>query len=176
MSSITQPRLSRRELLKLGAGASLLLTTAGMTASLTGCSSSQPASDFQVLRSSDLPILSAIFPALIGPHPAMPAQLGAALQQLDFSLAHMSTQVHRDVHELLDLLSMTAIRGPLTGIWSSWDKADPEQVRQFLQRWRDSRLAMLRQGHTALNQLLLMAWYALPASWDSVEYPGPPSI
>ncbi|TVP93404.1 MAG: twin-arginine translocation pathway signal protein [Pseudomonadaceae bacterium] len=176
MSSITQARLSRRELLKLGAGASLVLTTAGMTATLTGCSSSEPASDYQVLRASDLPILGAIMQALIGPHPAMPAQLPTALRKLDWSLAHMSVQTHQDVHELLDLLSMGITRGPMTGIWGRFESASPEQILGFLARWRDSRLDMLRQGHTALTQLLLMAWYALPATWDSIEYPGPPVI
>ncbi|NGO90263.1 hypothetical protein LG409_07925 [Halomonas sp. NyZ770] len=176
MSSITQARLSRRELLKLGAGASLVLTTAGMTATLTGCSSSEPATDYQVLRTSDLPILGAILPALVGPHPAMPAQIPAALRQLDWSLAHMSTQIHQDIHEMLDLLSMGITRGPMTGIWGRFEHASPEQVLAFLARWRDSRLALLREGHAALTQLLLMAWYALPATWDSIEYPGPPAI
>ncbi|SDU37854.1 hypothetical protein [Halopseudomonas salegens] len=176
MSSITQARLSRRELLKLGAGASLVLTTVGVTATLTRCSSSDPATDYQVLRSNDLVILGVILPALIGAHPAMPAQVPAALRQLDWSLSYMSTQIHQDLYEMLDLLNMGVTRGPMTGIWGSWEKAQPEQVAHFLQRWRDSRLALLRQGHNALTQLLLMAWYALPATWDSIEYPGPPAI
>ncbi|WP_404470719.1 hypothetical protein LG301_08870 [Vreelandella venusta] len=174
MPSTTQVRLSRRELLKLGAVTSVALTTVGVTATLTGCSSSEPATDYRILRSSDLPILGAILPALVGAHPAMPAHLPAALKRLDESLAYMSTHVHQDVYELLDLLSMRLTRGPLTGIWGHWENAEPAQVVHFLERWRDSRFDLLRQGHAALSQLLLMAWYALPASWEHTGYPGPP--
>ena len=77
---------------------------------------------------------------------------------------------------MLDLLSMGITRGPMTGIWGRFENASTEQILVFLVRWRDSRLALLREGHAALTQLLLMAWYALPATWDSIEYPGPPAI
>jgi len=44
MTSLSSAPLNRRQFLKLGAGASAALATVGMTATLTGCSSSQPAS------------------------------------------------------------------------------------------------------------------------------------
>ncbi|RHW21212.1 twin-arginine translocation pathway signal protein [Pseudomonas jilinensis] len=179
MTSLTQTRLSRRELLKIGAGASLALTTVGLTATLSGCSSSRPSSDFEVLRDSDLPVLAALLPALVGNHPALtnqPQAITATLRQLDISLAHTSAAIQKDVHDLLGLLSLPLTRGPLTGIWGSWEQASPERLEAFLQRWRDSRLEMLRQGYKALSQLLLMAWYALPLSWETTGYPGPPQI
>ncbi|HDZ55530.1 MAG TPA: twin-arginine translocation pathway signal protein [Pseudomonas xinjiangensis] len=179
MASINPPRLNRRELLKLTLGASLALSTVGVTASLTGCTSGQPADNLAVLRQSDLPVLAALFPAMVGPHPAMAgdnAAVSAAIEQLDRTLAHTSPAVQKDVLDLLGLLSFGLTRGPMTGIWTSWEKASPADLDAFLFRWRDSRLDMLRQGHKALSQLLLMSWYALPLSWKAAGYPGPPII
>ncbi|UAW98278.1 twin-arginine translocation pathway signal protein [Halopseudomonas nanhaiensis] len=171
--------LSRRELLKLGACASLVLSTAGLTATLSGCSSSQAANDFAVLRDSDLPVLRALFPAIVGSHPALQADgtaLELAVRQLDTTLDSTSPAVQRDVLDLLGMLSLPVTRGPLTGIWGSWDSASPDALQRFLERWQNSRLDMLRQGYKALCQLLLMSWYALPQSWAETGYPGPPTI
>ena len=52
--------LSRRGLLKVGLLGSAFLATAGVTASLSGCSASVPASGLATLRSSDLPFLRAL--------------------------------------------------------------------------------------------------------------------
>ncbi|WP_227369493.1 hypothetical protein [Halomonas sp. M20] len=171
--------LSRRELLKLGFGASLTLTTVGVTASLAGCSSAQPAAGFMVLRDSDLVLLTALLPTVIGPHPALQREENAAeatLRQLDRSLAAMSSAIQKDVQELLDLLNLPLTRVPLTGVWGAWEKASPAQIDAFLVRWRDSRFDLLRQGYKALNQLLSMAWYALPMAWAETGYPGPPRV
>lgn len=177
MSTIASTPLSRRSLLKLGLGASAVLATAGLTATLSGCSSSAPASGFQVLRDSDIPMLGAIMKALVGPHTAVnAANLDAAIAQLDTTLSWTSLAAQKQLTDLFGLLSMGVTRGPLTGLWGNWENATDEQVRAFLERWRDSRLDMLRQGHSALNQLLQMAWYALPVSWEAAGYPGPPAI
>ncbi len=64
--SLTEtPVLSRRGVLKIGLCASAFLATAGLGASLSGCSSSTPASGFALLRSSDLPFLRAVIPVLL---------------------------------------------------------------------------------------------------------------
>jgi hypothetical protein len=177
MSSFTSPRINRRDLLKLSLGASATLATVDLTATLSGCSSAQPGNGFVVLRDTDLPVVAAIMRELVGPHPALnEATLGTAIRQLDTTLSWASTAVQTQLQDLFGLLSMPLTRGPLTGIWGSWDAASATDVQHFLQRWQGSRLDMLRQGHSALSQLLLMAWYATPASWAAAGYPGPPII
>lgn len=179
MSDTTSANLDRRSLLKLGLGASLMLGTAGLTATLSGCSSSGPAGNMAVLRESDLPLLAALFPAAVGPHPAFSENSNAielAIAQLDRSLQYSSPFVQSEVLNLLGMLSMPLTRGPLTGIWSDLAQASPEQLEAFLLRWRDSRFELLRKGHKSLLQLLHMAWYATPQSWAAVGYPGPPII
>jgi len=173
------PQLDRRSLLKLGFGAGLALSTVGLAATLSGCTSERPAAQFTLLRESDLPLLAALYPVIIGPHPAFNESAGVtqkALLQLDRSLQHTSPFVQKAVLDLLGLLSMPLTRGPLTGIWGDMSKASPEQLHAFLQRWRDSRFDTLRQGYNTLSKLLMMSWYALPESWAATGYPGPPVI
>lgn len=170
-------RLNRRHLLKLGMGASLALSTAGLIATLGGCTPDRPDSAMSVLRSVDLPILATLVPAFIGPHAELDdAAVQACIRQLDFTLAHTSEQTQKDALQLLGLLSFAPTRGPLAGIWGPLEQASPDQIDAFLRRWRDSRLEMLRHGYKALGQLLLMSWYALPQSWAAAGYPGPPVI
>lgn len=177
MPPLNHSSLSRRQLLKLGMGASLLLGGAGIAATLGSCSPNQPASSFAVLRDADLEVLRALVPVIVGDHPAMsPDTVNSTLQQLDNSLLYSSPQVHKDLHDLLGMLSLGLLRGPLTGIWGSWNNASAQQVETFLQGWRDSRVQLLRQGYVALSQLLLMAWYAQPMSWAETGYPGPPQL
>jgi hypothetical protein len=171
--------MNRRQLLKLGTAASMMLGTVGLATTLTGCSPSRPASGLEVLRDIDLPLLGALYPAIVGPHPALQAEPGVvqlAIAQLDRSLASTSPGVQKDVRDILDLLTFAPTRGTLAGIWSSWEDIDPDRVDAFLLRWRDSRLELLRASHKALTQLLLMSWYALPQSWAAIGYPGPPQI
>jgi hypothetical protein len=178
MPDTTSPSLDRRSLLKLGLGATMALGTAGLTASLSGCSSSAPAANFAVLRDSDLPLLRALYPAVIGPHPAFDdgEAVNAATVQLDRSLQAASPFVQGEVLNLLGMLSLPLTRGPLTGIWGDLAQASPAQLEAFLLRWRDSRFELLRKGHKALLQLLQLSWYATPQSWAAVGYPGPPQV
>ncbi|WP_425056802.1 twin-arginine translocation pathway signal protein [Pseudomonas abyssi] len=178
MPDTNSPSLDRRSLLKLGLGATMVLGTASLTASLSGCSSSAPASHLSVLRDSDLPLLRALYPAVIGPHPAF-AEADAitlATAQLDRSLQAASPFVQDEVLNLLGMLSLPLTRGPLTGIWGNLAEASPKQLETFLLRWRDSRFELLRKGHKAITQLLQLSWYATPQSWAAVGYPGPPQV
>ncbi|MNP75584.1 hypothetical protein D3C76_1726620 [compost metagenome] len=78
--------------------------------------------------------------------------------------------------QLFDVLALPVTRGPLTGIWGSWDSASNEQIAAFLRRWENSSLNLLNMGHASLLQLLQMAWYEMPESWAQCGYPGPPKV
>jgi len=173
------PALSRRGLLKIGLCASAFLTTAGLGASLSGCSASVPASGFAILRSSDLPFLRALTPVMLEGAVAvgkMPAAVTATLQGLDNSLDHLSPEMLKLTQQLFDVLGMTVTRGPLTGIWGSWENASSDDIRHFLHRWENSSLSLLRMGHASLLQLVMMAWYGRAESWAHCGYPGPPTV
>lgn len=171
--------LSRRRALKIGLTASALLTMTGLGASLSGCSSSRSARGFATLRSSDLVFLSALIPVMLNasvPPKAMPGAADATLCQLDTYLSHLSPALLKLTQQLFDVLAIPVTRGPLTGVWGSWQSASPKQIQRFLHRWQNSSLSLLRMGHGSLVQLVMMSWHAEPDSWASCGYPGPPTV
>lgn len=171
--------ISRRQLLKFGLFGGIVLATAGGIAGLSGTSKSTPANGFQQLRESDLPMLRSLVPVILAgalPEQAPEAAVQAIVQGLDNSLHHLSPSIRKQSLQLFDLLTMDITRGPATGIWHSWENARAEDIRGFLQRWENSRLALFQQGHNALQQLVLLVWYGLTASWVHCGYPGPPRL
>ncbi|MET1080385.1 MAG: twin-arginine translocation pathway signal protein [Pseudomonas sp.] len=173
------PALTRRGLLKIGLFGSAVLATAGLTATLGGCSASVPYAQMNVLREADLVVLRALIPVILEGAVAaekMPRALSGTLESLDFSLAHLSPEMLKLTLQLFDVLSSPLTRGPLTGIWGSWANAEPEAIRAFLLRWQDSSLELLQMGHSSLLQLVSMSWYGRPESWAHCGYPGPPSV
>ncbi|MCP1442863.1 hypothetical protein J3D54_001995 [Pseudomonas sp. GGS8] len=173
------PALSRRGLLKFSLGASTFLATAGLGASLSGCSSGTAANGFATLRSGDLLFLRALIPVMLDGAVVvekMPAAVAGTLQCLDNSLNHLSGEMLKLTRQLFDVLEMSITRGPLTGIWSSWENASSEAIRHFLKRWENSSLSLLRMGHSSLLQLVMMAWYSRAESWVHCGYPGPPTV
>lgn len=175
----TEHSLSRRHFLQVSLGASAFLSTVGLTASLSGCSANTSANGFAVLRSSDLPFLRALIPVLINGSvqpTLLPQAIDDTLQCIDSGLSRISPAMLKLTQQLLDVLTLPFTRGPLTGVWTAWETATNEQVQHFLNRWQNSSLNLLRQGHAALLQLTLMAWYSRPQSWAHCGYPGPPKI
>lgn len=173
------PALSRRGLLKFSLGASAFLATAGLGASLSGCSSNIPASGFATLRSADLLFLRALLAVMLEGAVAvehLPQAIDDTLNTLDNGLDHLSPPMLKLTRQLFDVLAMTVTRGPLTGIWGRWENASPEQIRHFLHRWENSSLNLLCMGHNSLQQMVMMAWYSRRESWTHCGYPGPPTI
>ncbi|MCW3147504.1 twin-arginine translocation pathway signal protein [Stutzerimonas stutzeri] len=171
--------LSRRGLLRIGLLGGVVLTTSSLAASLGGCSREPPAQGFALLRTSDLPLLQRLIPLVLAgavATPIPPAVIDGTLSSLDRSLEHLSPALAKQVLQLFDLLGLPLARGPLTGIWGSWDAASDQAMQAFLQRWQNSPLALLRQGHNVLLQLVLMAWYGRPEAWAHCGYPGPPAV
>ncbi|MGX1182576.1 hypothetical protein AB7M29_000255 [Pseudomonas sp. F-14 TE3623] len=173
------PALSRRGLLKFSLGASAFLATAGLGASLSGCSSSNPASGFAILHSGDVLFLRAVIPVMLDGAVAvekMPAAVAETLHCLDNGLNHLSPEMLKLTRQLFDVLGMSITRGPLTGIWGSWENASAGEIRHFLDRWENSSLSLLRMGHSSLLQMVMMAWYSRAESWVHCGYPGPPTV
>ncbi len=178
-TTLNAPQLSRRNLLKIGLLGTALLGTAGLTATLSGCSASTPANGYLILRSSDLPFLRALIPVMLdGAVKAqqMPQAIDGTLESLDNGLAHLSPEMLKLTVQLFDVLALPITRGPLTGVWGSWDNASADDVRSFLARWQHSSLSLLRMGHASLLQLVMMAWYGRQDAWAHCGYPGPPTV
>lgn len=178
-TSVDSPQLSRRSLLKVGLLGSAFLATAGLTATLSGCSASTPLAGFAVIRESDLTFLHALIPVLLEGAVApekVPQAVAGTLESLDYSLNHLSPELRGLTVQLFDVLALPITRGPLTGVWGSWENASEAEVRAFLERWQNSSIGLLKMGHASLLQLVMMSWYGRAESWPHCGYPGPPTV
>jgi hypothetical protein len=178
-TTLESPQLSRRSLLRVGLLGTTLLATAGLTASLSGCSASTPKAGFAVIRESDLAFLQALIPVMLAgavPTEKMPQALAGTLESLDYSLNHLSPELLKLTVQLFDVLALPITRGPLTGVWGSWQNASAADIQAFLERWQNSSLALLQMGHASLLQLVMMSWYSRAESWAHCGYPGPPTV
>jgi hypothetical protein len=169
---------TRRQFLKVGIVSGALLAGAGWFAlrRTTG-----PARGLHWLDPSSAVIVTALVPAVLaGALPQEPvARVAAsrdAVEAFDRAVSGLSPDVQKEIAQLFSLLSLPPARVLLTGMTSAWADASPEEVAAFLDRWRSSRLELLRAAYQALTQLLLAAWYGNPASWPAIGYPGPPSL
>lgn len=178
-TTVAPAGLSRRHLLKVGLLGSAFLASAGLTASLSGCSASMPQAGFAVIRESDLAFLRALIPVMLEGAVApekMPQAVAGTLESLDYSLNHLSPELLKLTVQLFDVLALPVTRGPLTGVWGSWENASAADVRRFLERWQNSWIGLLKMGHASLLQLVMMSWYSRAESWPHCGYPGPPTV
>lgn len=133
------------------------------------------------LNSGARAIIAAVVPALLaGVLPASgEARQKAILKTVDgvgVAIAGLSASAQQEISELFGLLGVAPARMLVAGVWSSWEHADAADIAAFLERWRMSRLALLRSAYAALHDLVLGAWYGDAASWAAIGYPGPPEV
>ena len=121
-------------------------------------------------------MMAALAPMMLGDACKTHADKQRLVQGVQVAVQSLSPAAQRDVGELFALLNIAPARGLLTGVWRPWSEASWSEIESFLQRWRHSRLALLQAGYHALHDLILAAWYADPASWPDIGYPGPPMI
>ncbi len=170
-------RITRRTLLKAGiAGGAALVTlrwlyTFDEPPVTSGATTSS-------LDASARDIIAAIVPELLKgaiPYEAVAAR-AEVVAGVDRAIAGLPPATRKELDELFSLLSFAPTRCLVAGVWAPWRSASPESIAEFLDRWRDSRFALLRSAYGALHQLVLAAWYGNPRSWSAIGYAGPPSL
>ena len=176
--STTSPRISRRTLLKAGiaGGAALLLARWLYTSTTTPQSTPTPSGALDAAcardRRGDCPGHAGRRAA--GQRPGVAAsRLVAGVEQ---AIAGLPPAVRKEIDQLFALLSFAPTRALIAGVWSPWHEASPASIGAFLDRWRDSRLALLRSAYGALHQLVFAAWYGNSNAWPAIGYAGPPSL
>jgi len=180
----TAEPLSRRDFLttsfRVSAAGSVLLGLAGGTALLTGCSrEAATAAGFKVLRAQDLPLVTRLLSAALADAlPAEPTAHAGATQQavssFDQLLYDTSPAVRGLFLQLLDLLNLGIARGPLFGLWKTWENASEADAAAVLERLAGSSVGFLRGAYNGLATMAMMAWYLEPAHQSITGYPGPP--
>ena len=97
----------------------------------------------------------------------------AAIEQ---AISGLPPATREELAELFSLLEFAPTRCLVAGVWSPWEEASNTSVAAFLDRWRDSRFALLRSAYGALHQIVFGAWYAQPSAWPPTGYAGPPEV
>jgi hypothetical protein len=166
--------MQRRTFIKAGLLGALVLAAGGAVYRRLA-----PASAHRfALDDSARAILRAIVPAILGPQlasepAARRAAVAQAVERVGGAIAGLPLATQKEVADLFGLLALAPTRRLLAGL-PSWDQVTPEQAAAFLQDWRTHRLALLQTAYHALHDLVLGAWYADPATWQAIGYPGPP--
>ncbi|WP_341893034.1 hypothetical protein [Variovorax sp. YR752] len=168
--------MQRRTLLKLGLGATALLTIAGGSVVLL-----RPAltdgrlrdGPREVMRSVALGVLDGVLPPGTS---ARGAALDAHLSRLEAAIAAFPAPVRAELSQLLALLSAPPGRLALAGLSSGWPEASVAQVQAALQGMRVSSLALKQQAYHALRDLTNAAYFSDPSAWSHLGYPGPSDL
>lgn len=168
--------MQRRTLLTLGAVSAAALAVAGGALALIqparrGAAFSEPAQ--HMLQAIARAVLGSLLPA----EPmAQAAALSGLLARLQTTIAGMPTALQAEVDELLTIASSAPGRRALVGLAEPWDQAGTPAVAAALQDMRLSRLALRQQAFHALRDLTNAAYFADPATWTLLGYPGPTAI
>ena len=176
--------MERREFLKVTWYSGMLLSAAGITATLSGCSS-PPATEqgFKVLRSEDVAFFNAILvaclPSVLSSDAAQTGTEQAQLREeiifnFDRIMSLTNSAAKKQFQQLMDLLNMRLTRGLLTGVWQPWQNASPQEVENFLWRWRTSSLRILSVAYVLITTMVTMAAFQIPGIAAQVGYFGPP--
>jgi hypothetical protein len=171
--------MRRRAFLRAGVLASAALALAGQIPAVAARVAESAAAPG--LAAADRTIVAAITPVMLaGALPADGAQKQAAVtdvtQGVSQLVAGLPPHLRTEVGELFMLLGLAPTRRFLAGISQPWPEASTEEIAAFLERWRTHPLPLLRAAYLALHDMIIGAWYALPASWPAIGYPGAPKL
>lgn len=172
---MTNAALSRRDFLRVGTSATLMLAGGSMLAGLTGCSSpSVPATDFRSLRQGDVELLRPLVPTILGSSVKNADDIERSLQLLDELLFASSDVVRGGLFQLYDLLQLGAARWWLSGFWSAPAELSETDKVAALQAWSTKDSGFARIAFRGLTQPILLSWFADTKNSLATGYPGPP--
>lgn len=154
------------------------LSTVSLGATLSGCSSSGPASGMKRLRREDVDLIRALTPAVMKGKvaPDDEASIDQTLRSFDTLMDDLSEPVVAGVLQAFDLLNMGLTRGLTTGQWSAWSKASLEDAENALGRLRDSGIGLLNAIYAALIRLIISAYYLIPENAAAAGYRPPQKV
>ena len=171
---------SRRTFLKVGlASASLLIAARLLDREVFAQDEGLGSFDLKKLNNRDADCIAAMATAVLADAlPDDPVDRTVAINEVveafDRTIAGLSPAVQREVEQLLSLLTFSFTRRFIAGVNKPWNEATTEDVRMFLENWRQSRFPVLQQGYQALARIMVACWYGNPLSWHRIGYGGPP--
>jgi hypothetical protein len=168
--------ITRRQFLKVGLAGGVALAGLGAYYAARqekGVPGRLNAGERAIVAAIVPPILAGVLP---GAGDERQAAMVKTIDGVAVAIAGLSASAQQEIAELFSLLGVAPVRMLLAGVWSPWESAGAADVAAFLERWRMSRLALLRSAYAALHDLVLGAWYGEAGSWAAIGYPGPPEV
>lgn len=168
--------LSRRDFLRAGTSATVMLAGGSLLAGLSGCSSSVsiPATGFRCLRQTDVDLLLPLMPTILGPAISREDDAVSALASLDQLMFASTDLVRGNLFKLYDLLQLGAARWWLTGFWAAPAKLTEAERVEAMTNWAAKRNGFAQIAFRGLTQPIFMPWYASAENAARIGYPGPP--
>jgi hypothetical protein len=168
--------MRRRRLLKLGLASATLLALAGGSLGLL-----RPGLHASRLAPAGRKVFGALAPAMLeGSLPSASIQrdqaIRALLDRIDLLVASLPAHAQGELSQLLSLLANAAGRRALTGLDHDWPVAGVAEIQRGLQAMRLSSVSLRQQAYHALHDIIGGAYFAEPATWTMLGYPGPIAV
>lgn len=165
--------MKRRQLLTLGAGASLSLSLVAWWSIRVG-----PAFDGSRLTSPARGIFDSVGAALLdGSLPREPvaraAALSGMLERIETLVAGLPAVTRAELSELLAILALPPGRVALFGLTSDWTDTSVVSMQAQLGRLRTSAIGLRQQVYHAFHEIVHGAYFADEKTWPDLGYSGP---
>jgi len=170
---------TRRQFLKVGVSGALLLSTVRIGRGERASGSAE--APRQALDRAAREVIAAVIPVMLaGALPidrsARAERIAATVDGVDSAVGALPAHAQADLQDLFALLGFALTRWFLAGISRPWRDAPAAEIVAFLERWRASDWTLKQQAYRALHDLVMGAFYAEPANWPPIGYPGPPKL
>ncbi len=168
--------MQRRTLLKLGVASAVVLAVAG-----GGVMMLRPGLQAGHLTPDARAVLAAFCRAVLdGSLASDPQQAARQIEQqldrLDAFAAGLPPHAQAELSQLLGLLGTAVGRRALAGVGTDWPQATVAELQSGLQSMRLSALSLRQQAYHALRDMINGTFYAEPAHWALMGYPGPGEV
>jgi len=169
--------LSRRTVIRYGLGGAVALAAGGVGLSLQRTAPRAPSRPLRALDERTFSILAAVADRVAPSRAGFPAasELQVA-EKVDELLASVHPAVVEEITQVLHLLENGLAGLVFDGRPRAFTALDPGAQDQALDAWKRSRLGLRRTAYKALRGLCAAAYYASPAIYPAVGYPGPPDF
>lgn len=168
--------LSRRSLLRVGAGGVAVLAVGGTALSAAAPSPRDPATPLRALSPRAFAILSAVADRICPGGEGLPSASDLRVaESIDALLTAAHPALVGELHQVLYLLENPVAGWLIDGRRGRFTYADAAEQERILLAWRDHPRTLMRTAFFALRDLVSPTYWSNPALWPALGYPGPPN-
>jgi hypothetical protein len=175
---IAEGGFTRRELLKGGAVATLLLGAGGWIAARITDGHPQALAPLKHLGAAEQLMLARVADVALGE--VLPSDQAARnewltriVQNADAGISALPLHLQEDTKKLTSMLAFAPTRLLLIGQWTGWQSVSREALQERLEALRSSGNETRHAIYRVLRDMTLAAFYGDRRSWPLIGYAGP---